>query len=118
MLRTVLIVDDHAAFRDAARAILETDGFTVVAEAADLAEAVDAARTSRPAVAVVDIGLGQHDGFEVTEAMLSVHSDMRVVLVSNRARADIERRLERSQAWGFLAKEELTPHALRELLAG
>src|SRR6516164_3346000 len=33
--RSVLIVDDHAAFRGMARALLEADGFDVVGEAAD-----------------------------------------------------------------------------------
>jgi DNA-binding NarL/FixJ family response regulator len=31
----VLIVDDHAAFRASARALLEAEGFEVVGEAAD-----------------------------------------------------------------------------------
>jgi CheY-like chemotaxis protein len=32
---TVLIVDDHAAFRASARALLQADGFDVIGEAAD-----------------------------------------------------------------------------------
>jgi CheY-like chemotaxis protein len=31
---TVLIVDDHEAFRDAARSLLETEGFEIVGEVA------------------------------------------------------------------------------------
>jgi DNA-binding NarL/FixJ family response regulator len=34
-VRTVLIVDDHDAFRASARALLEADGYAVVGEAAD-----------------------------------------------------------------------------------
>src|SRR5919198_2574663 len=39
MRPTVLIVDDHAAFRVAARALLQAEGFNVVGEAADGAPA-------------------------------------------------------------------------------
>lgn len=40
MAPTVLIVDDHADFRDSARAMLQADGFDVVGDAATGAEAV------------------------------------------------------------------------------
>jgi DNA-binding NarL/FixJ family response regulator len=114
----ILVVDDHSAFRDAARAILETHGFTVVAEAADLAGALDATRRQHPSVALVDIGLAGEDGFEVAEALRVTDGALQIVLVSSRDRADIAHRLERSAAAGFLAKEDLTPRALREILAG
>ena len=42
MATTVLIVDDHSAFRSRARRMLEADGFEVVGEAADGASGVDA----------------------------------------------------------------------------
>jgi hypothetical protein len=40
---TVLIVDDHPSFRASARAMLESEGFEVVGEAADGASALEAA---------------------------------------------------------------------------
>ncbi len=40
MRPTVLIVDDHAAFRASARALLQAEGFDVVGEAANGAEAI------------------------------------------------------------------------------
>ena len=45
---TVLIVDDNARFRVRARRWLEADGYAVVAEAADGASALEAARRHRP----------------------------------------------------------------------
>ena len=50
MATTVLIVDDHTAFRSRARRMLEADGFEVVGEAADGASGVDAARRLEPDV--------------------------------------------------------------------
>ena len=40
MRRTVLIVDDHEAFRQSASALLEAEGFDVVGQAADGPEAI------------------------------------------------------------------------------
>jgi DNA-binding NarL/FixJ family response regulator len=42
MALTTLIVDDHALFRSTARMLLESEGYVVVGEAADGAEAVSA----------------------------------------------------------------------------
>ena len=43
MSQTALIVDDHRLFRASARMLLESEGFDVVGEAADGAEAVSEA---------------------------------------------------------------------------
>ena len=45
---SVLIVDDNARFRARARRLLEADGYTVVAEAADGASALAAAGDTGP----------------------------------------------------------------------
>lgn len=59
---TVLIVDDHAEFRVAARAMLENDGFTVVGEAEDGPGALRAAALLRPALVLLDVRLPGGDG--------------------------------------------------------
>jgi DNA-binding NarL/FixJ family response regulator len=115
---SVLVVDDHVAFRAAARTILETHGFTVVAEAGDLAGAVRAARSTHPEVALVDIGLPDADGFAVTAELMRIDAALQVVLVSSRDRLEVASRVRDSQARGFLPKEELTPAALSMILAG
>ena len=48
MGRRVLIVDDHAGFRASARRLLECEGFDVVGEAADGAEALAIWQSWRP----------------------------------------------------------------------
>lgn len=47
---TVPIVDDHQDFRTSARALLVAEGFDVVEEAADGAEAIEAARRLLPEI--------------------------------------------------------------------
>jgi CheY-like chemotaxis protein len=74
MAETVLIVDDHAAFRSFARALLEAEGFDVVAEADDGASGLAAFAELRPAVVVLDVQLPDIDGFQVAER-LHEHAD-------------------------------------------
>jgi len=55
--QTVVIVDDHPSFRASARAILESEGFEVVAEAEDGESGIAAARALRPDVLLLDVQL-------------------------------------------------------------
>ncbi len=48
VLRTVVVVDDHAEFRSSARALLDADGFDVVGEAGTGAEAIRVVNSLRP----------------------------------------------------------------------
>jgi DNA-binding NarL/FixJ family response regulator len=72
MRPTVLIVDDHAAFRASARALLQAEGFDVVGEAADGAGAVEAVAVLRPEVVLLDIQLPDLDGLAVAEQLARV----------------------------------------------
>ena len=65
----MLIVDDNAPFRSAARALLQRDGFDVVGESEDAAGALAAAARLRPAIVLLDIGLPDGDGFDVAERL-------------------------------------------------
>ena len=59
----VLIVDDHALFREGIRLILQTqEDIDIVGEAADGGEAIDAARTLEPDVVLMDVTMPGVDG--------------------------------------------------------
>ena len=57
MRTTVLIVDDHEAFRESAGALLEAEGFHVVGSVAEGASVVDAVERLRPELVLLDIQL-------------------------------------------------------------
>lgn len=111
---TVLIVDDHPAFRASARRLLELDGFEVVGEAADGAAALELAGQLDPELVLLDIALPDLSGFEVAERLVPATS--KVILTSSRTSRDLGRRLERSGALGFIPKDELSGGALHDLL--
>jgi DNA-binding NarL/FixJ family response regulator len=112
----VLIVDDHAPFRELARSLLQRAGFTVVGEAGDGAGAVDASRRLRPHVVLLDVQLPDTDGFDVARTLADQDESPVVVLTSSRDSTVYRRRLAGSTARGFIAKAELSGAALSELI--
>lgn len=114
--RRVLIVDDHASFRSCARALLESEGFDVVGEAADGESAVALASELRPELVLLDIQLPDIDGFAVAERLLRDDSQLQIVLVSSRDRSSYGPLIEQSGARGFLSKGDVSGLALERLL--
>ena len=117
MPTSVLIVDDNQGFRVRARRCLEADGFSVVAEAADGAGALEAARRHRPGVVLLDVGLPDTSGVDVAEQLAAEPGGPAVVLTSTRDAADFGERVRACGARGFVPKAELSGRALAQLLA-
>ena len=112
-----LIVDDSADFRDAASAMLERAGISVV-KASNSAEALKYYEDFHPDVALVDIDLGGEDGFALAEQLdrVSSPSTLAVILVSTYAESDLAEMIDASPAVGFLQKFSLSPDAIRDLV--
>jgi DNA-binding NarL/FixJ family response regulator len=116
MAATVLIVDDHAGCRRAARALLEDEGFEVVAEEASGREALAAAEALRPGIVVLDVGLPDVDGIEVARRLTAGgHPSPTVVLTSSRDPADLAEVAAGCGACGLIAKDELSGTAIAAL---
>ena len=116
VLTTVLIVDDHAAFRTSARALLEAEGFDVIGEAADGAEAFDAVATLRPEIVLLDIQLPGLDGLAVAQQLATAPDPPAVVLISSRDATAYGSRLSETPARGFIPKSGLSGEALAALV--
>jgi DNA-binding NarL/FixJ family response regulator len=116
MTRSILIVDDHAGFRRAARALLDAEGFEVVGEAADGRSALAAVGRLRPDVVLLDIQLPDQDGFAVADAIAEGTVRPLVILISSRDRSSYGPQLETAEVAGFLAKSRLTGAAIRALV--
>jgi DNA-binding NarL/FixJ family response regulator len=113
---TVLIVDDHDGFREAARQLLEADGFVVVGEAADGRQALAEAERLLPDVVLLDVQLPDLDGFAVAERLARRSPAPAVVLVSSRDAVTYGGRLGSAAVAGFLPKRELSGAAVAGLV--
>jgi DNA-binding NarL/FixJ family response regulator len=116
MRRTVLIVDDHEAFRESASALLEAEGFTVVGQAAEGEAALAESERLQPEVVLLDIRLPGLDGFAVAERLTALPNPPRIVLTSSRDAAAYGPRLRVAPARGFITKRELSGEALAALV--
>jgi DNA-binding NarL/FixJ family response regulator len=117
MPRTVLIVDDHPSFRTTARRLLQAEGFDVVGEAENGAEAVKKAVELSPDVVLLDVQLPDLNGFEVANVLCRDGSAPAVVLVSSRDACDYGDLIPASGARGFIPKAELSGASIHALLA-
>jgi DNA-binding NarL/FixJ family response regulator len=116
MAHTLLIVDDHAAFRSTARALLECDGWNVVGEAGDGTSGLSAARTLKPDVVLLDVRLPDIDGFAVAEELTAGGAGPAVIVTSSSDDPLYPDRARRTGARGFVAKHDLSGAALQRVL--
>jgi DNA-binding NarL/FixJ family response regulator len=112
--QTVLIVDDHAGFRRAARTLLEAEGYVVVGESATGLEALAAVERIHPELVLLDVGLPDVDGLEVCRRLAG--TGPAVVLTSSRDASDYPG-VERIGARGFIPKAELSGDTLAAVAA-
>lgn len=80
--KTVMIVDDELFFRKMLREIVEQEGFTVIAEAADGSDAAEVFSRTRPSVTLMDIYMPKKSGIEATKDILAIDGKAKVVICS------------------------------------
>lgn len=114
-----LIVDDNDDFLRAARELLESDGISVVGAVSTGAQAYRTCRDLNPDVVLLDIDLGEENGFDVAR-QLAGRADAtrpRVILISGYSRDDFEDMIGDSPVVSFLPKAYLSGTAIRDILA-
>jgi DNA-binding NarL/FixJ family response regulator len=109
-----LLVDDNTAFLETARSVLIRDGLTVTGTASSSAEAMQQAGELRPDIALVDIGLGAENGFDLARDLAS--RGITVIMTSASAKADYADLITDSPVAGFLAKAHLSAAGIRRIL--
>jgi DNA-binding NarL/FixJ family response regulator len=115
---SVLIVDDQAPFRAAARAVLAmTPGFGVVGEAGNGEEAVELTDALQPQLVLMDINMPVVDGIEATRRIVAGHPSTVVILLSTYDIEDVGGDVNGCGAVAYVNKEDFGPGTLRDLWA-
>jgi two-component system, NarL family, invasion response regulator UvrY len=114
--RSVLVVDDQAPFRLAARAVLRRlDGFEFAGEAKSGREAIDLVAALHPALILMDIHMPAMSGIEATRRIMAEHPEVAVILCSTHDPKDLPADAATSGAIAYVSKEHLSAAAIREL---
>jgi DNA-binding NarL/FixJ family response regulator len=109
----VLIVDDQAPFRDAARLVVEmADQFEVVAEVDSAEAALDVIDEAAPDMVLMDVQMAGMSGFEGTRHVLARRPDCVVLVLSTYDGAEYDESAREAGAVGFVSKADLTAELL------
>jgi two-component system, NarL family, invasion response regulator UvrY len=112
----VLVVDDQAPFRMAARAVLgRLDEFELAGEASSGPEAIELVDRLQPELVLMDINMPQMNGIEATRQIVTAHPDTVVILCSTYDLRDLPSGASSSGAAGYMHKEQLGAEELRRV---
>jgi DNA-binding NarL/FixJ family response regulator len=102
----VLLADDHQLMRSGIRLMLEREAdLSVVGEAGDGREAVALAKSLRPDVVVMDIGMANLNGIEAAQQMTGDRPEIAVVMLSMHSDESYVLRALKAGARGYLLKD-------------
>ncbi|RBM22125.1 response regulator transcription factor [Streptomyces sp. PT12] len=114
----VVLADDQTVVRAGFRALLDlTDDLVVVGEAPDGERAVEAVRTTRPDVVLMDIRMPRMDGLDATRRIAAEPAldGVRVLVLTTFEADEYVFEALRAGAAGFLLKD-IEPEGLREAI--
>lgn len=111
----VLLADDHQTLREGLKALLERQGLQVVAEASDGRAAVEAARTLRPDVVVLDVAMPVLNGVDAAREIAAASPQTVVILLTALADARFAFDALRAGVRGFVDKSQGADELLRAI---
>jgi DNA-binding NarL/FixJ family response regulator len=112
----VLVADDQAPFRGAARAVVSTTpDFELVGEASSGEEALALVHRLRPDLVLMDITMPGLGGIDATRSITSAHPKTATVLLSTYREEDLPAEAHACGAVAYLHKASFDGSALRRL---
>lgn len=101
----VLVVDDHAIFREGIRALLEgREDIEIVGEATDGAEAIEKVRRLAPSVVLMDIAMPGMGGQEATRRIRKETPGVKVLVLTQHEDAEYILSMLKAGARGYISK--------------
>ena len=112
----LLLVDDHALFREGIMSLLSYQGdFIVVGEAEDAESALNQARALRPDIVLMDIELPGEDGVSTTRRMTMELPAVAVVMLTVHDDSETLFEAIKAGAQGYLVKNVRSRELLQQL---
>jgi DNA-binding NarL/FixJ family response regulator len=110
----ILLVDDHPVVRQGLKTLLEgRDGWEVIGEASDGAEAVQKAKDLHPDVLVLDVTMPRMNGLEACRVLRKQSPQLEILFVTQHDSPQMMREAIDAGARGYVVKS----NAARDLLA-
>jgi DNA-binding NarL/FixJ family response regulator len=118
----ILIVDDHPIVRQGLKLMINAEAdLTIAGEAQSEQEARDRVRELKPDAVIVDLTLGDGDGFNVVRHLHAHYPEVKVLVLSMHEESVYAERLLAEGASGYIMKQAVTDQlviALRTVLRG
>jgi DNA-binding NarL/FixJ family response regulator len=113
----VLLVDDHPLVREGLRARLAGQpGLEVVGEAGNAAEAFEVVESARPDLVLMDVGMKDVNGIELTAQLLARSPALKVLMLSMYDNPEYVHRAMQAGAQGYVLKDAPS-HEIIEAIA-
>lgn len=117
----ILLADDHSMFRQGLKALLEREGFNVVAEADNGHEAIRLVRKHNPSLAILDFGMPLLNGIDAAREIHKRAPDTQVLLLTMFEDDDYVLEALKAGIRGYVLKAQASTdliNAMREVLRG
>ncbi|MDR1970583.1 MAG: response regulator transcription factor [Treponema sp.] len=122
MAAKVMIVEDHPLFSKGLSSLIASrEGYAVVGEAADSAEALRLAGAEEPDLAILDLNLGDEDGLDLLKEMRKRFPKIAVLVLSMHDERYYAERVLNAGGRGYIMKTEAgnkVVEAIRTVLTG
>ena len=117
----ILLADDHLIVRQGLKALLEREGFSVVAEVADGQEAIRSARERCPDIAVLDFGMPLLNGLGAAREILQACPRAKAILLTMHTEDHYVLEALQAGVKGYVVKTQASAdliRAIHEVLRG
>lgn len=104
MSNRIMIVDDAIFMRMKLKDILEKNGFLVVAEAQNGADAIEKYKTERPAIVTMDITMPEMNGIEALKGIRKIDPEAKVIMCSAMGQQGMVMEAIQAGAFDFIVK--------------
>jgi DNA-binding NarL/FixJ family response regulator len=107
-MNRILIVDDHALFRDALRELLSQEpDIQIVGEAGNLREAIRCVGTWSPHLVLTDLTMPDTHGIEAVTEIRRHYPEVKILVISFHRETEFKHRCRKAGAAGYIVKDAI-----------